>query len=335
MVTKYHQMEKIDFVILWVDDTDPEWQSVYSHYSKLEFGDARSVCFRDWGTLKYWFRGVECFTPWVNKVFFVTCGHYPEWLNLDCQKLRFVKHSDFIPSEYLPTFSSHTIELNLHRIDGLSDKFVYFNDDTFIINNTPQSRFFKDGVPCDMAVLNAIQPIGTAFEHIKANNIALINKIFHKKETIRKNWTKWFNPVYGTELLRTFGLLGFPYFTGFLDPHLPNPFLKKSFADVWNTFEESLHKTCLHKFRSIEDVNQYIIRYVQLLHGDFHPINIKKTSVALPVNNNLNRLSDIIKHQSKSIVCINDSDVDDFNNYRKQLINAFESILPNKSLFEL
>lgn len=104
-------MEKIDFVIIWVDDRDPEWQKSYEEYSRKEFGDVRSIRFRDWGTLKYWFRGVEQFAPWVNKVFFITCGHYPKWLNLDHPKLKFVKHSDYIPQKYLPTFNANTIEV--------------------------------------------------------------------------------------------------------------------------------------------------------------------------------------------------------------------------------
>ncbi|MEX6253875.1 hypothetical protein [Providencia huaxiensis] len=54
-----------------------------------------------------------------HKIHFVTCGHYPNWLDINNHKINFVKHSDFIPKEYLPTFNSHTIELNLHRIKGL------------------------------------------------------------------------------------------------------------------------------------------------------------------------------------------------------------------------
>ncbi|MBR6908270.1 hypothetical protein IKN40_07520 [bacterium] len=86
---------------------------------------------------------MEKFTPWVNNVFFVTCGHYPSWLNLNHPKLKFIKHEDYIPKEYLPTFCSHTIELNFHRIKELSEHFVYFNDDTFIINHMRESDFFE------------------------------------------------------------------------------------------------------------------------------------------------------------------------------------------------
>ena len=117
----------IDFVLLWVDDSDPESIAQRNQYAPekkflIDEGEAR---YRDWGTLKYWFRAVEKFAPWVNKIYFVTCGHVPSWLNLDAEKLVHVKHSDYIPEEYLPTFSSHPIELNINRIKGLSEHFVY------------------------------------------------------------------------------------------------------------------------------------------------------------------------------------------------------------------
>ena len=126
----------IDFVVTWVDGNDPVWQAEKAKYSPNKNADNRNVRYRDWDNMQYWFRAVEKFAPWVNKVHFVTYGHLPKWLNTDCPKLNIVKHSDFIPSQYLPTFSSRSIELNIHRIHGLSDKFIYFNDDMFILNNT-------------------------------------------------------------------------------------------------------------------------------------------------------------------------------------------------------
>ena len=70
----------------------------------------------------------------------------PSWLNVANEKIVVVKHEDFIPKEYLPTFNSHTIELNLHRIKGLSEYFIYFNDDTFILDKLQEKDFFKNGL---------------------------------------------------------------------------------------------------------------------------------------------------------------------------------------------
>ncbi|MDR2890496.1 MAG: Stealth CR1 domain-containing protein, partial [Alistipes sp.] len=76
---------EIDFVVTWVDMDDPEWRVDFAKYSgrattdnsRNETSEAR---FRDYGFLKYWFRGVERFAPWVRKIHFVTCGQKPEWL---------------------------------------------------------------------------------------------------------------------------------------------------------------------------------------------------------------------------------------------------------------
>ena len=150
--------KKIDFVITWVDDSDPKWRKEYEYYSAKEGRciNTDACRYRDWDTLRYWFRGVEKFAPWFNKIFFVTYGHLPKWLNTDNPKLVIVKHEDFIPAEYLPTFSSFAIEFFFHKIKGLSERFVYFNDDMFLIDCVSPERFFRNGLPCDIAALSPI-----------------------------------------------------------------------------------------------------------------------------------------------------------------------------------
>ena len=105
--------------------------------------------YRDWKLLKYWFRGVEKYAPWVNKIYFITYGHLPKWLNTENEKLVILKHSDYIPDKYLPTYNSNVIEMNYFRIKELNEKFVNFNDDMFIINDIREEDFFANGLPCD------------------------------------------------------------------------------------------------------------------------------------------------------------------------------------------
>ena len=67
---------KIDFVIPWVNGSDPVWLAEKAKYNYLaensECENNSAERYRDWGLMKYWFRGVEKFTPWVNKIHFVT-----------------------------------------------------------------------------------------------------------------------------------------------------------------------------------------------------------------------------------------------------------------------
>ena len=100
-------MEKkypIDIVIPWVDGSDPAWLKEKRIYLKDNKTTVLEHNFRDWGLLKYWFRGVEKNLPWVRKIYFVTWGHLPTWLNTDNPKLVVVNHRDYIPVDYLPTF---------------------------------------------------------------------------------------------------------------------------------------------------------------------------------------------------------------------------------------
>ena len=64
---------KIDFVIPWVDGNDPKWKIEKDKYSPTKADESNaSNRYRDWGLLPYWFRAVEKYTPWVNKIYFVT-----------------------------------------------------------------------------------------------------------------------------------------------------------------------------------------------------------------------------------------------------------------------
>ena len=93
-----HGNNDIDFVVTWVDGNDPNWQNEKSLYLKKENDAAWSdwvaggMRYRDWGLLRYWFRGVETCAPWVRKIHFVTWGHIPAWLDVSNPKLNIVRH---------------------------------------------------------------------------------------------------------------------------------------------------------------------------------------------------------------------------------------------------
>ena len=210
--------EKIDFVITWVDGNDKNWIKERALYLG-EFGDKRNVRYRDWDLLRYWFRGVEKFAPWVNKIHFVTYGHLPEWLNTNHPNLNIVKHEDFIPKQYLPTFNSHTIELNFHRIKGLSEKFVYFNDDMYLINKSNPEDFFRNNLPCDAAVLGCICPQDDVVSNVIFNNVVILNKYFVKTDLTIKKWNYVLNLNYANHLIRAMLLYPFGNFAGFYDYH--------------------------------------------------------------------------------------------------------------------
>ncbi|CAL1547114.1 unnamed protein product [Lymnaea stagnalis] len=86
--------------------------------------------FEDNEELRYSLRSLEQFAPWVRHVYIVTNGQIPYWLNLDCPRVTVITHDEIFENiSHLPTFSSPAIEANIHKIPGLSDKFLYLNDD--------------------------------------------------------------------------------------------------------------------------------------------------------------------------------------------------------------
>lgn len=332
---------KIDFVMVWVDGNDPDWKKEFAKYSKDSdtSSDKDESRYRDWDLLRYWFRGVEKFAPWVNRIHFITCGHIPSWLNTNHPKLNWVKHSDYIPAEYLPTFSSHPIELNLHRIQELEEHFVFFNDDMFLINNVEPERFFnKNGLPCDMAVLNIQDLNGNVlFSNIVHNNLRLINANFNKHSVLSSNVWKWLNFKYGKHLLRTISLLPWYLFPGFLDAHFAQSYLKSTYNEVWKRCNSKLAQTSHTRFRSMTDVNQYIFRYWQLCSGRFHPYNVIKDSVYFDISARfIGNIEQEIMSPTNRMICLNDSSIiKNFEELKFRLQSAFNHLLPERSEFEL
>ena len=331
---------EIDFVIIWVDGSDPEWLAEKAKYAPPADTDNSPERYRDWGLLPYWFRGVEKFAPWVRKVHFVTWGHIPKWLNTDHPKLNIVRHDEYIPEKYLPTFSSHTIELNLHRIEGLSEDFVYFNDDMFLTAPASEETFFKNGLPCDSAVLNVhCYSPDLPIQMIAINDAGVINRHFKIKETIKAAPMNWLDPLYGKMLFRTLPLMFCPRFPGFYQHHLPSSLKKSTFEAVWAAEPDILDRTCSNKFRSMYDVNQWVFREWQLANNGFCPRSLKTGKCFFPDRDGMGefeRAAALIAKGKKKLVCINDCPLteEEFMTCSQILRDGFERSLPEKSGFE-
>ncbi len=323
----------IDLVLPWVDGNDPAWQQE-KQQTLGTAPDGGAVRYRDWDNLRFLFRSIETCLPFIRTVHFVTWGHLPPWLNTDCEKLHVVNHRDYIPSEYLPTFNSHTIELNFHRIEGLSERFIYANDDMFFLQPLTEDFFFRNGLPVDIGIESPHRFSSGEIDHIIGNNLAVINKHFDKKETIRRIGKKWYSPALGKGLLKNLYLSPFACFTGFYDPHIPFAYNKNSFQTVWEAEPERLHNTCSHRLRSIEDVNQWICRYWQLASGNYAPDGINRGRF-FSIGRDNAAIADAIAHHRHPMICLNDDDpLLDFDREKQRLRDLLQTAFPEKSSFE-
>jgi hypothetical protein len=136
----------IDLVYTWVDGNDPEFQRTRQQYINptapgADFRDRRWTSHDE---LRYSLRSVARFAPWIRTIHIVTNGQRPAWLNLAHPKIRLVTHQQiFRWPEHLPTFNSTSIESHLHRIPGLSEHFIYANDDMFLGAPVEPGDFFS------------------------------------------------------------------------------------------------------------------------------------------------------------------------------------------------
>ena len=270
----------------------------------------------------------------MRKIHFVTSGQKPEWLDESNPKLHLVHHKDYIPAQFLPTFNSVVIEYYLHKIPGLAEHFVYFNDDFYIINAIGTERFFRNGLPCDIAAF-LYNPSWSQWYRTLKNSIAIINRYFDKKEVIARYHDKWFDKSYGSKARWNYLLKLYSKFIPLRTPHNAQPHLKSTFEEVWAVAEKELIQASYNRFRAPTDYTPELFRTWQICRGNFEPYNTYRDTKMFPLMLRPKQAIRAIYGQSYSLVCLNDNV--HIRNYAQVMENiriAFEHILSDKSSFE-
>lgn len=172
---------KIDLVYLWCDGNDAVWREKklfwQKKYGKLADDVAGESRFVQHDELRFSLRSVELYMPWINHVFIVTDGQVPEWLDTDNPKISIVDHREIMPSDSLPTFNSNAIEACLHNIPGLSEHFLYANDDMFVARPlNPDFFFAPDGRPYVF-----LQPQNIYTESVYMHQIYYVQNLIKEK----------------------------------------------------------------------------------------------------------------------------------------------------------
>lgn len=338
--------EPIDFVVTWVDGSDPAWREEKERYEK-QFGlacdkhSSGEKRYRDWDLFQYWFRAVEKYAPWVRNVYLVTWGHIPQWLNINSPKLKVVKHSDFIPDSFLPTFNSNAIELNLHRIEGLSEYFVYFNDDMFLGCPVKPEDFFRGGKPSCTAIAYPLQnEFNSTFDHIMFTAQGIINTKY--RGSVSKRITEhpelWFSTEYRN--MDTYNLLSAKYnwLPGMLCTHLPAPFRRSDFQSAWEIWPELMENTSFNKFRTAQDTTHFMVTLYCIMEGRFNAVSMEHHGYHFwnPPKQS-QEIRDAISQKKYHAICINDSpsvSYEDFLRLKQEIHMTMDLTFPEKSSFE-
>lgn len=291
----------MDAVIAYVDGADPLWQQDYLATVRQP---ALTKRYRDWGTLPFLLRGIERHLPFVDRVFLVVSreSQVPVWA--DRSRLQVVLHTDIIPEAYLPTFTSTTIELFLHKIPGLSERFLYFNDDMFPVRDAVEADFFPEGCPA----------MGFS-RHLWAGNL-------YKRQT--RNADRMARSALG---LRP-GLF-------FLRPqHTCSPMLRSVSEEAFRCLEPQLLAT-LTPLRDARNVNQYLYLDYTLLSGRGLARKISNQHVSLAATTP-EKLVKAIVSPVRTMVCINDVEMPSqrYQTLRAAMMTAFSKHFPSKSVYE-
>ena len=175
-------LEPIDAVYTWVNGSDPELRrqlrTTLTRLGRPPLPEAATANrFADSEELRYSLRSLQLHAPWVRRVYLVTNGQVPSWLDLDHPRITLVTHEEiFANKSHLPTFSSPAIEVHLHRIPGLSEHFLYLNDDFFL--GRPVS--VEDFVSPDGVYSVYLWPVRGGFDrsHAHSHSLAHVDRLF-------------------------------------------------------------------------------------------------------------------------------------------------------------
>lgn len=337
---------KIDVVILWVDGTDDDWIKMYNKYAPIHMKKS-SNRYRDWDTIRYVFRGIERFMPWVNKIHFVTCGQKPSWMVDEHPKINFISHDNIFKDKVdLPVFNSSAIELNIHRIPNLASKFIYFNDDTLVLKETSRVRFFKNNLPIDF-LIETLPRRGALYNRIRKpdawssminNCIDLINANYSKNVFIHNNKNLYYSDNYPRKYkLQNYFMSAISNkYVAFKHYHHPQPYLRSTLENVELKYPSEFNRTFKSRFRAVNNLSQAIFRYTHLVSGDFYP-EYFTDHACINVSNKKSADKCISALRTKRFVCVNDELNDEASDVLliESIMKVVNSILPDKSTFEV
>lgn len=267
----------------------------------------------------------------------MTWGHVPKWLNVNAPKLKIIRHSDFIPAKYLPTFNSNPIELNLHRIPGLNEHFIYFNDDIFLARPCAPTDFFINGKPVCSPIPVPLTPYAQQVPaHIFWSTYCVANEYNDISEAIRKNPELWFSHInrkYLSHVKRAYRES--TIYGGFFS-HMGVPFCKSTMQQTWEKYP-CIAETCTHKFRTPMDVMHTLFTIENLITGNFSPVPPDYFGTIVDMKS-FEKIKQLFENRTVRMVCFSDSNSyteEDENVINRAIAHIFEQIFPNRSSFEI
>ncbi|KUJ77275.1 hypothetical protein AVO44_18005 [Ruegeria profundi] len=310
----------VDIVYTWVDLADSNFFEVLSRFKETnqatnsESSDKSRFENRD--ELLYSLRSIEAYAPWVNHIYIVTNGQVPVWLDASNKNVTIVSHEEIIPEQYLPTFNSHVIESCIHRIPGLSEHYIYFNDDVLLARPLSKTDFFTETGLAYLFSTNSRLPNGPKSESDTPTQWAAKNA----RSLIFGEWGCYLDTMFA---------------------HTFHPQRKSVAQDNESLFEKELHYCRLNRFRGEEDLlfTSFLNHHVGFLtgrglltrtHGFY--FNIRQRGA---INSYRKLLQLKGGPAAPASMCLNDRMTDDeWPEYEKHLVDFLNAYFPKRSSYE-
>ena len=288
----------IDVVYTWVNKDDSGWQTLWDTTFPENPCDPDRFTSSD--ELRYSIRSVLKYAPWIRNIYVVSNCAAPDYIDLEHERIRWVSHDEIFPdSSVLPTFNSHAIESCLHRIESLSEHFIYFNDDVFLNQPVYPLHFFDDAGRS----VSYLEPYGmvtegendeTTADYLVAarNSIALLKQDF---------------PNYHARQLHT---------------HVPHCLRRSTLAHLETRFAEAFARTRAARLRSETDVNitSFLYHHYALVSGSA----VRGQAVSLIVRpRNIEKFLERNGHYKYRFLCFNDGGGSSTNRAYKRRFSAY------------
>ena len=312
MILMYENQE-IDAVFTWVNDQDLKWIEKKKRYlieSKLSCeNSADDARFENHNELYYSVLAVKKYLPWVRKIFIVTDQQVPEWFDDTDSKIKIIDHRDIIDDEFLPTFNSHVIEAHLHKIEGLSENFIYFNDDVFVARYLEPEHFFKKN--------------GLASFFLSNKNVDEMRRRGVVTATLKAS-------INVQQLLkRSTG-----YYVANVLVHSYVPLKKSMFEKIWQEHKKDILNFLPNRFRGNEDLNlaTFFVPWLMYIEGKSIVGNEVCYYFNVRSNHALNQYQKLLNMKDLNVYahsfCANDFSSKILNknsNFEKKLIETLEN----------
>jgi hypothetical protein len=309
----------VDVVYTWVDGSDPQWlrrkddawvalDPEHHHPSA-----ATSSRFTSHDELRYSLRSLEAHADWVRTVYLVTDGQRPPWLRADHPRLRVVDHRElFAGTQALPTFNSHAIEARLHHVPGLSEHFLYLNDDVFFgrpvrpelfFEASGLARFFLTDALIDLAGPSARDlPVASAAKQTRA----VVERLFGRTVTQRFQ-------------------------------HVAHPQRRSTLEALETELADELSRTVRSRFRRPNDLSlpSSLAHYVGYARGTAVPGTLSYLYCDVSERRAPIKLQRLARRRDADVFCLNETDTPGDHPGHQLVMDFLQSYFPRPSSFEV